>query len=42
LSLFGEARYFAAETATLDDPGGVTLSADYETIDLLAGVSFRF
>lgn len=42
LSLFGEARYFAAETATLDGPGGVTLSADYDTIDLLAGVSFRF
>ncbi len=42
LSLFGEARYFAAETPTLDGPGGAALSADYDTIDLLAGVAFRF
>jgi opacity protein-like surface antigen len=42
LSLFGEARYFATETPTLAGPGGATLSADYDTIDLLAGVTFRF
>ena len=42
LSLFGEARYFAAETPTLDGPGGARLSAEYNTIDLLSGVAFRF
>jgi opacity protein-like surface antigen len=42
LSLFGEARYFATETPTLDGPNGATLSADYDTLDFLAGVSFRF
>lgn len=42
VSLFGEARYFATETPTLAGPGGASLSAGYDTVDLLAGVSFRF
>ena len=42
VSLFGEARYFATETPTLEGPGGATLSADYDAIDILAGVTFRF
>jgi opacity protein-like surface antigen len=42
LSLFGEARYFATESPNLLSAGGATLSADYDTIDLLAGVALRF
>jgi opacity protein-like surface antigen len=42
LSLFGEARYFASESPTLEGPGGATLSADYDSFDLLAGLAFRF
>jgi hypothetical protein len=41
-SLFGEARYFATESPTLEGPGGATLSADCDSIDLLAGIAFRF
>jgi opacity protein-like surface antigen len=42
VSLFGELRYFATETPSLTNAGGATLKADYDTIDILAGVSFRF
>lgn len=42
VSAFGEVRYFDAGSVTLTGPGGATLDADYSTIDLLAGVSFRF
>jgi outer membrane protein W len=41
-SLFGELRYFATEAPSLTSAGGATLKADYDTIDILAGVSFRF
>lgn len=42
LSAFGELRYFDVGSVTLAGPGGATLSADYSTLDVLAGVSFRF
>jgi opacity protein-like surface antigen len=42
LSLFGEARYFTTETPNLVSAGGGTLSADYDSFDLLAGVALRF
>ncbi len=42
LSLFGEARFFRAEAPSLAGPGGASLSADYDTIDLVAGLTLRF
>jgi opacity protein-like surface antigen len=42
LSLFGEVRSFMIDTPTLSGPGGATLSADYNTLDLIAGLSFKF
>ncbi|MFN5999202.1 MAG: outer membrane protein [Paracoccaceae bacterium] len=42
LSLFGELRYFTTETPELSGPGGAILSADYETFDLIAGVTLKF
>jgi Outer membrane protein beta-barrel domain len=42
VSLFGELRYFATEPPRLDGPGGATLGSDYDSIDILAGLSFRF
>ena len=42
LSLFGELRYFSAGTPSLTDAAGATLKADYDTVDILAGVNFRF
>ncbi len=42
LSIFGEARYFGTETATLSDAAGNTLRADYRGIDLLTGVTWSF
>jgi opacity protein-like surface antigen len=42
LSLFGEVRYFTTETPELSGPGGAALSADYDTFDLLAGVTLKF
>jgi opacity protein-like surface antigen len=42
LSVFGELRYFQTETPTLAGPGGTPLSADYDTVDFLAGLSISF
>jgi opacity protein-like surface antigen len=42
MSLFGEMRYFATETPSLVGPAGASLSASYDTLDILAGLSFRF
>lgn len=42
LSLFGELRYFTTETPNLSGIGGATLRADYNTLDLIAGLSFKF
>lgn len=42
VSLFGELRYFATETPSLTNAAGATLKADYDTVDILAGISFRF
>jgi opacity protein-like surface antigen len=42
LSLFGEARFFRAESPSLSGPGGASLSADYDTFDLVAGLTLRF
>jgi opacity protein-like surface antigen len=41
-SLFGEVRYFATETPNLSDGSGSTLKANYQSTDLLAGLTFSF
>ncbi|MEL6644857.1 MAG: outer membrane beta-barrel protein [Pseudomonadota bacterium] len=40
-SVTGEVRYFDAGSQTLSGPGG-SLSADYQTIDVIIGTSFKF
>ena len=40
-SINGELRYFDAGDQSLSGPGG-SLSADYQTIDVLVGASYRF
>ncbi len=40
-SVTGELRYFDAGSQTLTGPGG-TLSADYQTVDVIIGTSFKF
>ena len=42
LSVYGEARYFSAGNADLTGPGGATLSADYDTFDVTAGIALKF
>ncbi|MEO9825639.1 MAG: outer membrane beta-barrel protein [Paracoccaceae bacterium] len=41
-SVYGEVRYFDAGSRTLTADGGATLNADYSTIDILFGASFKF
>lgn len=41
-ALYGELRYFDAGSRTLSADGGAALDADYSTIDILFGASFRF
>jgi opacity protein-like surface antigen len=41
-ALFGEARYFVTESPTLKNASGATLSADYRSLDLLAGITYSF
>lgn len=40
-SVTGEVRYFDAGSQTLTGPGG-TLNADYQSIDLIVGTTFKF
>lgn len=42
LSLFGEARYFAVDSPKLSASDGSILEADYNTLELLAGVTWSF
>lgn len=42
IALYGEARFFNADNPKLSGGGGSTLSADYATFDLLAGVTWSF
>ena len=42
VSLYGELRYLAAGSQTLDGPGGSTLEADYDSFDALFGLSLQF
>jgi opacity protein-like surface antigen len=42
VSLFGEVRYFTVPSAELDGPGGAVLDVDYETVELLTGITWRF
>ncbi len=41
-SLSGEVRYFDAGTVTLERDGTGSLDADYRTLELLTGLTFRF
>jgi opacity protein-like surface antigen len=41
-SLNGEVRWFAAEGGRYSAPGNSSLRADYQTIDLLVGATYRF
>lgn len=41
-SVYGELRYFDGGSRTLTSDGGATLDADYSTIDILFGASFKF
>ncbi|MCV3272194.1 outer membrane protein [Roseobacter sinensis] len=42
VSLYGELRYFTAGSPDLETDAGQVLAVDYDTLDLLAGVVFRF
>ncbi|GFE48826.1 hypothetical protein So717_05790 [Roseobacter cerasinus] len=42
VSLYGEVRYFTAGSPDLETDGGQVLTVDYDTLDLIAGVAFRF
>ncbi|MFK7751416.1 MAG: outer membrane protein [Sedimentitalea sp.] len=42
VSLFAETRYFSAGSNDLAGPGGTVLRADYDSLDINAGVVFRF
>jgi opacity protein-like surface antigen len=42
LSLFGEARYFTVDSPKLSASDGSILEADYNTLELLAGVTWSF
>lgn len=42
VSFYGELRYFTAGSPDLERDGGQVLTTDYDTLDLVAGVAFRF
>jgi opacity protein-like surface antigen len=42
IAVFAEARYFVADAPTLSGSGGSRLEADYDSFDLLAGLTWSF